>query len=81
MTTENGQSSAPSASRCYPMCCPILEQTADGGRSVGRCWMTLDGQVCPRHGEVTVECERFAETGKCTLENSMRFRKGLPRLG
>lgn len=65
----------------YPPCCPILEQTADGGHSVGRCWMALDGIVCSRHGEVEIECKRFAETGKCTLENSMRIRKGLPRLG
>ena len=81
MQSEKTSTSAPSASRGYPICCPILEQTADGGRSVGRCWMTLDGAVCPRHGEVAVECERFADTGECTLENTMRFRKGLPRLG
>jgi hypothetical protein len=59
------------------MNCPILEQTADGV-SVGRCWMRLEGMMCPRHGDVSAEVERLHETGHCTLENIMRKRKGLP---
>ena len=60
--------------------CPINEQTADGD-CVGRCWHTLtDGKTCPRHGDVSDEVRRFEETGRCTLENVMRKRKGLPLL-
>jgi len=63
------------------MNCPINEQTGDG-HNVGRCWCYLeDGVTCPRHGDVSVEVERFNETGKCTLENEMRKRKGLKLLG
>jgi len=68
------------ASHCYPVCCPILEQTGDGV-GCGRCWHTLEGSICPRHGDVGDECVKFAETGKGTIENVMRQRKGLPRLG
>lgn len=60
-------------------CCPIIEQTADGERC-GRCWLTLDGMTCPRHGDVSVEVERFKSTGKCTIENELRRRRGLPLL-
>ena len=61
--------------------CPILEQTGDGN-NCGRCWHHLpDGQTCPRHGDVTVEVLHYKHTGKCTLENSMRKRKGLVLLG
>jgi len=63
------------------MNCPILEQTADGA-NVGRCWFHLpDGKTCPRHGDVSVEVDHFNESGKCTLENIMRKRKSLPKLG
>ena len=63
------------------MNCPIMEQTADG-RSVGRCWFYLpDGKTCPRHNDVTEEVRKFEETGKTTLENEMRRRKGLTILG
>lgn len=59
--------------------CPVMEQTADGD-VVGRCWFHLpDGATCPRHGDVSVEVQRFKETGRCTLENDMRERKGLDR--
>ncbi len=60
------------------MNCPIIEQTADGDR-VGRCWFYLshNGTVCPRHGEVGVEVKRFLEKRELTLENEMRFRKGM----
>ncbi len=59
------------------MNCPINEQTADGV-VVGRCWYHLpDGVTCPRHGDVSVEVERFCETGHTTLENVMLKRKGL----
>uniref|UniRef100_A0A6M3LHB1 Uncharacterized protein n=1 Tax=viral metagenome TaxID=1070528 RepID=A0A6M3LHB1_9ZZZZ len=62
-------------------CCPILEQTADG-YNVGRCWYYLpDGKRCWRHGDVEVEVKYYLETGKCTLENKMRQRKGLQLLG
>jgi len=61
--------------------CPILEQTGDG-ICCGRCWYHLaDGKICPRHGDVTWEVLHFAHTGKCTLENSMLKRRGLPLLG
>jgi len=63
------------------MNCPINEQTGDG-IPVGRCWFHLpDGVTCPRHGDVAEEVKRFEETGKCTLENVMRDRKGLPLYG
>lgn len=63
------------------MNCPINEQVADG-HNVGRCWYHLpDGKTCPRHGDVEVEVKHFEETGKCTLENKMRERKGLKLLG
>jgi hypothetical protein len=61
--------------------CPVIEQTGDGAR-VGRCWFHLeDGKTCPRHGDVSVEVEKFERTGLGTLENVMRKRKGLPLLG
>jgi hypothetical protein len=61
--------------------CPIYEQTADGTR-VGRCWHTLSDQYdCPRHGDVAAEYAHFLFTGRLTLENRMRERKGLPLLG
>lgn len=63
-----------------PTCCPILEQTADG-KNCGRCWSKLDIHECPRHGDVSVEQVEFSVSGKCTLENAMRKRKGLPLLG
>jgi hypothetical protein len=40
-----------------------------------------DGFTCPRHGEVKEEVLRFQESGKLTLENDMRKRKGLSLLG
>lgn len=60
--------------------CPINEQTADGV-SVGRCWHKLENYVCPRHGEVREESDRFRLTGHTTIENMMRQRKGMPLLG
>lgn len=60
--------------------CPIMEQTADGV-TCGRCWFALSDNVCRRHGNVMVEVQRFQSTGKCTLENEMRKRKGLILLG
>ena len=61
--------------------CPIREQTVDG-IDVGRCWHHLeDGTTCPRHGDVSVEVERYLKTQLTTLENAMRKRKGLPLLG
>lgn len=60
--------------------CPISEQTGDGTR-VGRCWFHLVNCVCPRHGDVRQEVEIYRDTLKCTLENDMRKRKGLPLLG
>jgi len=62
------------------MNCPINEQNGDG-QIVGRCWHYLpDGITCPRHGDVSVEVERFENTGRMTLENIMRQRKGLSHL-
>ncbi len=59
------------------MHCPINEQSD----TCGRCWFYVaDGMRCPRHGNVAEEVERFNETGKLTLENRMRQRKGLPLL-
>lgn len=56
--------------------CPIQEQTGDG-KCVGRCWHYLsDGVTCPRHGDVSVEVDRYVTTGKTTLENSLRARLG-----
>jgi len=60
--------------------CPINEQTGDG-TVVGRCWFALDNLKCPRHGDVSVELEYFQKTGRCTLENVMRKRKGMSLLG
>jgi hypothetical protein len=60
--------------------CPINEQTADG-TTVGRCWHTLKGTVCPRHGDVSVEVQRYNFGSGLTLENTFRKRKGLPLLG
>ncbi len=62
------------------MNCPINEQTADGG-ACGRCCFLLDGVICPRHGDVSVEVDHFRATSKITLENTMRLRKGKPLLG
>ena len=63
------------------MNCPIMEQTGDG-RSCGRCWFHLpDDKICPRHGDVSEEVETFMKTGKTTLENKMRKRKGMVLLG
>ena len=63
------------------MNCPINEQAADGV-SVGRCYMNLTGlNNCPRHGDVSNEVLHFLATGKGTLENVMRKRKGLKLLG
>lgn len=42
--------------------CPIRERTADGF-SVGRCWMKLTNQVCPRHGDVTKAVEVYKQGG------------------
>lgn len=57
------------------MNCPINEQTADGV-IVGRCWYYLpDGHTCPRHGDVTIEVEKFMVNGNLTLENTMLQRK------
>ncbi len=59
------------------MNCPINEQTGDG-RICGRCYCYLpDGVTCPRHGDVSVEVDHFHESGKTTLENTMRARKGM----
>jgi hypothetical protein len=77
---ENNETENSVASHGYPVCCPILEQTADGV-NCGRCWHTLDGSICPRHGDVGAECDKFAATGIGTIENVMRQRKGLSRLG
>ena len=61
--------------------CPINEQTADG-LTAGRCWFYMpDGTTCPRHGDVTIEIKHYADTGKTTLENKMRERKGMSILG
>jgi len=61
----------------WPSSCPINEQTGDG-MTCGRCWFFLkDGRTCPRHGDVSVEVERYKRTRKLTLENVMRTRKGL----
>ena len=61
--------------------CPINEQTGDG-RVCGRCYFYLpDGETCPRHGDVSVEVEKYRKTGHTTLENVMRKRKGLSQLG
>ena len=61
--------------------CPINEQTGDGTR-VGRCWFYLpDGKTCPRHGDVSVEVDKYIATRKMTMENDMRARKGLVLLG
>lgn len=50
------------------MNCPIQEQTADG-HCVGRCWFHLpDGKTCPRHGDVSIEIDRFNKTGRTTKE-------------
>ena len=60
--------------------CPILEQTGDG-TVCGRCWFFLrDGITCPRHDDVEPEVTFFKSTGKLTLENNMRKRKGLSLL-
>ena len=63
------------------MNCPINEQTADGN-PVGKCGFHLpDGKTCPRHGDVSVEVDRWNYNGHSTLENVMRKRKRLPLLG
>jgi len=72
--------STPANPGSYPACCPVLEQTGDGV-GCGRCWFALDGVICPRHGDVEVECIHFASTGRGTIENIMRKRKGLTQLG
>jgi len=64
----------------FPRNCPIIEQTGDG-IACGRCWFTLqNGKTCPRHGNVEPEVKEYVKTGKGTLENDMRLRKGLPLL-
>ena len=61
--------------------CPINEQTGDG-QPCGRCWHYLaDGTTCPRHGDVSVEVEKYIATGRTTLENDLRRRRGQPILG
>lgn len=47
--------------------CPINEETGDGF-IVGRCWFGLDNGKCPRHGNVSIACRRFENTGKLTPE-------------
>ena len=62
------------------MNCPINEQTGSG-YTCGRCCFYLpDGKTCPRHGDVSVEVDRFSTTGHLTLETTMRARKGKPLL-
>ena len=64
----------------FPDNCPINKQTSDGV-TVGRCWFELDEMVCPRHGDVSVEVSTMITTGRTTLENVMRLRKGMRLLG
>ena len=59
--------------------CPIIERTG-GGESCGRCWFYLENGLCPRHGDVSVEVERYKATGKMTDENEWRRRVGKPEL-
>ena len=63
------------------MNCPINEQIGEG-IACGRCCLFLpDGMTCPRHGDVYIEVAHFNKTGKTTLENTMRARKGKQLLG
>lgn len=55
--------------------CPIIEQTADGV-TCGRCWHSLQNDNCIRHGDVSVEINRYRAGKGLTLENEMRKRKG-----
>jgi hypothetical protein len=60
--------------------CPINEQTADGA-IVGQCYFHLDDEhICPRHGDVSIEIERYYQDGRLTLENDLRARHGKPLL-
>lgn len=63
------------------MNCPINEQTRDGWISGRCCFLLPDGKTCHRHGDVSEEVERFRATGRMTLENVMRKRKGWALLG
>lgn len=51
--------------------CPIIERTHDGD-SVGRCFFYCPDGVCPRHGDVRKEIERYCETGRLTDERKRR---------
>jgi len=61
--------------------CPINEQTGDGFVCGRCCFFLPDGMTCPRHGDVEIEVAHFKATGKTTLENTMRARKGQAILG
>lgn len=47
--------------------CVICERTGDGVL-VGRCWMTLNGGVCPRHGDISKAIKHYKSTGELTRE-------------
>lgn len=51
-----------------PNNCPIIEMTADGC-CVGRCFFYCLDDICPRHGDVKKEFERYHEKGQLTRED------------
>lgn len=50
--------------------CPINERTGDGVL-VGRCWFTLEGTTCPRHGDVKDAVWRYEKYGELTPERKL----------
>lgn len=57
-----------------PNNCPIIEVTGDG-RSVGRCFFYCADDICPRHGDVRSELEKYRETGRLTSERERNIRR------
>jgi hypothetical protein len=47
--------------------CAVREYTADA-KPAGRCWFHLEGNRCPRHGDVSKVQENYRATGRLTDE-------------
>jgi hypothetical protein len=54
--------------------CPILVSAEDYAPP-GRCLNFCDGDVCPRHGDVSAPLALYRETGKLTDERDLSPRK------
>jgi hypothetical protein len=48
--------------------CPVRQRTGDGA-SVGRCWHSTYGGICPSHGNVSAYLTD-PDTGRCTVDEN-----------